>query len=152
MLTFITVLRSIGLTKIVFNNASRVLFFPFSPSLIWDQNLSRILVIGQHLEHNLRFLYSLPLGRVCHFAGRSYFMPNTGPLIWTTLTASIKPPTSTWNLPNWSSLAPKHTRPEISFRQGSFFMNMKKVQELTLNDCKKLGRERLPDDWCLKCK
>ena len=45
-------------------------------------------------------------------------LQDTFPWRWTSLTASMWPPTSTTNVPNWLSLAPKHTGFEFSLRQG----------------------------------
>ena len=57
----------------------------------------------------------------------------TCPDRWTSLTAWIEPPTSTWNRPNWLSLAPKHTGAEFDFRQGtSVIEHEKRWRKITL--------------------
>ena len=48
---------------------------------------------------------------------------DTCPWRWTSLTASMRPSTSTTNPPNWLSLAPKHTGFEFSLRQGRSAIN-----------------------------
>ena len=45
-------------------------------------------------------------------------LQDTCPWKWISLTASIWPPTSTTNAPNWLSLAAKHTGFEFSLRHG----------------------------------
>ena len=65
---------------------------------------------------NMIFSFSLHPHLLQKFAYREQL---TSPDKWTSLTASIEPPTSTRNRPNWLSLAPKHTGAEFNLRQGS---------------------------------
>ena len=53
----------------------------------------------------------------------------TCPDRWTSLTAWIEPPTSTWNWPNRLSLAPKHTGDEFNFRRGDSVRTWKTLKK-----------------------
>ena len=71
----------------------------------------------------------------------------TQPLTWISLTASTNPPTSTLNLPNWSSFAPKHTGAVFSLRHGaSIFENKSKYENATYH-CKKTSKEEHNMIW-----
>ena len=63
----------------------------------------------------------------------------TCPDRWTSLTAWRKPPTSTWNRPNWLSLAPKHTGAEFNFRQG---VSVRTWKTLKKNNSKETGQSK----------
>ena len=63
----------------------------------------------------------------------------TCPDRWTSLTAWIEPPTSTWNRPNWLSLAPKHTWAEFNFRQG---VSVRTWKTLKKNNSKETGQSK----------
>ena len=60
----------------------------------------------------------------------------TCPDKWTSLTAWIDAPTSTWNRPNWLSLAPKHTGAEFNFRQR---VSIRTWKTLKKNNSKETG-------------
>ena len=63
----------------------------------------------------------------------------TCPDRWTSLTAWIEPPTSTWNWPNWLSLAPKHTGAKFNFRQGD---SVGKWKTLKKNNSRETGQSK----------
>ena len=65
----------------------------------------------------------------------------TQPLTWISLTASTDPPTSTFNLPNWSSFALKHTGATFSLRHGASTFENKSKYKNAIYHCKKASKE-----------